>query len=127
MLKRSVTMFAAIIFAAASFYGHTQQAAEIFIPIGKSPGISETDTIIGEIKSIDRQNEVITITDASGTFSVKIKDDTRIWLDKSKIGKTNEVGDIADCKPGSSVEVKYKEPDKISSVTAEWIKVEVTN
>ena len=127
MLKRSVTMFAAIIFAAASFYGHTQQASEIFIPIGKSPGISKTDTIIGEINSIDSQNEVITITDSSGTFSVKIKNDTKIWLDKSKIRKTNEVGNIADCKPGRTVEVKYKEPEKLSSVTAEWIKVEMTN
>ncbi len=127
MLKRSVTLFTAILFAAASFYGHTQQSSEIFIPIGKSPGISKTDTIIGEINSIDSQNGVITITDSSGTFSVKVKNDTKIWLDKSKMRKTNEVGKIADCKPGRSVEVKYKEAEKLSSVTAEWIKVEVTN
>ena len=104
-----------------------QGATEIYIPLGKSPGISGVKTIVGSIDEIDEQQHQMSVSNASGTYKVAITGDTKIWLDKSKINGRNEAGSPADCKPGLKVEVKYTADRLAESVTAEWIKVEVTN
>lgn len=125
MLKVSTLLGVAMaLFFAASFV-HAQQAMEIVVPIGKSPGVSQSHSIIGTIETVDDQHESITITDHSGTYTVTINDDTKIWLDKSKLRKANETGSPADFQPGRTAEVKYREAKRASSVTAEWIKVEI--
>jgi len=110
----------------ATYTLHAQQSSEIFIPIGQSPGTSESQTIIGKIEKVDSQKKSFTISDASGkTHTIKIKSATQIWLDNSKLKKTNQVGTGDDCQPGRRAEVKYSESEKAQTVTAEWIKVEI--
>ena len=125
MLKQNLVLSGMVVFIAIIFSVQAQQAAEIFIPIGQSPGISNGKSIIGEIKAVDQQTNSITIADSSGSVSISIKDDTQIWLDNSKIRKTNQIGAAADCKPGRLAEVKYAESERAASMTAEWIKVQI--
>lgn len=100
-----------------------QKSTEIFIPIGKSVGLSGKHTTIGNIEMVNQQNQTIKVSDDSGSHTIQITEQTQIWLDKSKIKKSNQYGTPADCQEGRLVEVKYQNNDK--SKPAEWIKVEV--
>lgn len=104
---------------------------ERYIPIGQSPGISGKYSYIGEIgagpetmaaapgalhaMTVDRER--------GGDATVYMNEYTRIYIDRSKAGKTNLRGDYSDCRPGRRVEVKFRDNDP--SQPAEWIKVEV--
>lgn len=110
---------------ASSAYG--QKATEIFIPIGKSPGVSGKHSIMGKIDSVNYQAYTLIVSDSSETYTVKVMEDTPIWLDKSALKLTNVNGDIEDCQVGGFVEVKYKGPEKSKGMQAEWIKVRITN
>lgn len=125
MLKQKTLFSVAIVLVLSAFSIHAQQAAEIFIPIGKSPGISENRSIIGTIKTVDAQKRSFTITNPSGIFSIQMSKDTQIWRDNSKLKKTNQAGFVDDLIPGRVVEVKYIEAEKARTVSAEWIKVEM--
>ncbi len=126
MLKQVSLFIITLAFALVAYTTQAQQAAEIFIPIGKSPGISNQNSILGNIKSVDSQRNSIIVSNDSGTYTVKISADTQIWLDNSKSGKTNQTGTRADCQPGRRVEVKYVDANNKANVgTAKWIKVEM--
>ena len=99
-----------------------EKSAELYIPIAQSPGLSGEYTIIGKIVEIDLQNQIILISDASGSHTVKITASTEFYLDRSKVRLTNTYGALADCIVGDTVEVKFKNNDL--SETADWIKVE---
>ena len=126
MLKQITILVVTMALAFAAYSIHAQQASEIFIPIGKSPGISESLTIVGKIETVNAQQQLLTLSDTTGTYTVKINADTQIWLDNSKLKKTNQVGSAKDCQPGRTAEVKYTEPERAQTVIAEWIKVEIT-
>ena len=126
MFKKYTLLIVTMVLTLATYTLHAQQSSEIFIPIGQSPGTSESQTIIGKIEKVDSQKKSFTISDASGkTHTIKIKSATQIWLDNSKLKKTNQVGTGDDCQPGRRAEVKYSESEKAQTVTAEWIKVEI--
>ena len=126
MFKKYTLLIVTMVLTLATYTLYAQQSSEIFIPIGQSPGTSESQTIIGKIEKVDSQKKSFTISDASGkTYTVKIKSATQIWLDNSKLKKTNQVGSGDDCQPGRRAEVKYSESERAQTVTAEWIKVEI--
>ncbi|HEX9725717.1 MAG TPA: hypothetical protein VGC53_15665 [Vicinamibacteria bacterium] len=100
-----------------------QKTTERFIPIGQSPGLSGEYTKIGSIESVSVQEQTVMMSDPSGGYSVRLAEDTQIWLDKSKLGATNEVGTVSDLMAGRRIEVKYKDNDP--NAAAEWIKVEM--
>jgi len=104
-----------------------QKATEIFIPIGESPGLSGKYSIMGTIDSVDYPSHTMTVTDSTGSYTVKVMEDTRIWLDKSALKLTNVNGTIEDCQVGRYVEVKYENSEKKEKMQAEWIKVRITN
>ena len=126
MIRFYLLTFTSIVFLlhAPSAYG--QKATEIFIPIGKSPGLSARYSIIGTIDSVDVQTHTMTVVDSSGSYTVKVTEETQVWLDKSGLKLTNEEGSIEDCQPGRLVEVKYKGEGKSEEMLAEWIKVQIT-
>ncbi len=124
MIRKSCTGLALILsLAAAPSYG--QQATEMYIPIGASPGVSDTASIIGKVAAVDQQKRTLSISDSTGTYTIAITDETHIWLDQSKMQKANQTGSLVDLETGRRVEVKYKEPARSPSVTADWIKVEI--
>lgn len=105
-----------------------QEATEMYIPMGASPGVSNTSSIIGKIAIVDQQNRSLTVSDSSGTtYTVAIPNEAPIWLDRSKGQGNNQAGSVADLSAGLTVEVKYKEATLGTSVTADWVKVEMTN
>lgn len=106
-------------------YAHGQKAAEIFIPLGQSPGLSGTMTVIGKVAGVDTQHRTLTISGPSKTWSAQITDRTKIWLDRSTILLPNQTGSLADLKPGFKVEVKYPEDAPTGRGPAEWIKVQL--
>lgn len=107
-----------------SNHAHSQQAMEMYVPIGASVGVSNISSIIGKVAAVDEQNKTFTVSDASETVNVAVPDNTPVWLDRSKASSANQVGSLTDIKPEATVEVKYKEAARGPSLTAEWIKVE---
>jgi hypothetical protein len=108
-----------------SAYG--QKATEIFIPIGQSPGLSGKYSIIGKIDSVDYQTHSMRVVDSSGSYIVKVMEETQIWLDKSELKLTNVEGTLEDCQEGRLIEVRYKNAEKKEEMYAEWIKVQITS
>ena len=104
---------------------HGQKATEIFIPLGQSPGLSGTATVIGEVGEVDTQQRTLTIAGPGGTWSAQVTDRTKIWLDRSTIPLPNQTGSLADLKQGFKVEVKYQEDVPKGRGPAEWIKVQL--
>jgi len=115
---------AMIALLAAGSHAHGQKATEQYIPIGQSPGMSHKYTWIGEIAQADARARTLTIVEAAGKHTVQITDETRIWLDRSKLKQTNLSGTFADLQPGRRAEVSYQGP-KPGQVAA-WVKVEIT-
>ena len=100
-----------------------QQATEMFIPIGQSPGLSNTSTLIGTLESVDPGKMTVTVSSPSGIQTVGITDRTLIWIDRSPEQQPNQPGALRDLQQGRKVEVKPRsgEPQAV----AEWIKVQV--
>ena len=109
-------------------HAHGQKATEIFIPIGQSPGLSNTISVIGTIEAVDPRGQTIAIAGPSGSWSATVTARTKIWLDKSKLRLPNQKGSFADLQKGSLVEVKYEDPEGRTTAKgpADWIKVQVT-
>lgn len=99
-----------------------QRSTEMYIPIGKSPGVSGTSTRIGMIESVDAENETFVLRDGDTQLTIRCDARTRIWLDRSKAKLTNQVGKPSDCRPPRRVEVKFV-ADAASGI-ADWVKVE---
>ena len=100
-----------------------QQATEMFIPIGQSPGLSREDSVIGTLESVDPEKRSVTVASLSGAQAVGITDRTMIWLDLSQQKQSNRTGAITDLQQGRKVEVKVRKGDP--KAVAEWIKVQV--
>ena len=100
------------------------QATERFIPIGRSPGVSNKLTDIGEIVAVDSRQRTITLRKPTGAGTVSLPDDTKIWLDRSAQKRASQTGAFADLRIGRTVEVKYR--DAATRRSAEWVKIEVS-
>ena len=100
-----------------------QQATEMFIPIGESPGLSDKETVIGTIESVDPGTRMMTVSTPSGVETVAITDRTMIWLDRSEQKQPNQNGIIGDLQKGRKIETKIRKGEP--KAVAEWIKVQV--
>ena len=98
-----------------------QQTTEQFIPLGQSPGVSNTVTTVATIAAVDAQARTITLTGAPPGRAVAVTDRTRIWLDRSGMNRSNVSGTFANLAAGLQAEVKYVDPANRSE--ADWIKV----
>ena len=101
-----------------------QQATEMFIPIGQSPGLSDKETVIGTIESVDPGTRIITVSTPSGVETVAITDRTMIWLDRSEQKQPNQNGIIGDLQKGRKSETKIRKGEP--KAVAEWVKVQVS-
>lgn len=125
-MKTLATMIsAAMLLLAGVSQPRAQQATEIYIPIGESPGLSTGRTDIGRIQAYDPGTRTLTIAARETLRPVRITDDTRIWLDRSGANLSNRDGDTSDLASGRRVEVSYVDPAKRQS--ASWVKVEAGN
>lgn len=100
-----------------------QRMTERYIPVGQSPGLSGRVTTIGEIQDADAESRTVTVAANGESVTVRITDETYVWLDRSEEGLTNLDGDFSDLRPGRRAEIHYRDPDARES--AVWIKVVV--
>ena len=102
-----------------------QKQTEIYIPIGKSPGVSRTQTLIGTVETVNLPDQSLMMRAEQRRYRVQITNRTQIWLDRSAIKLPNQPTSLASCQPERQVEVKYEGSEPGEQVTAEWIKVQV--
>ena len=126
MLKR-LALVGLILSTVVICPSHGQKSTEIFIPIGKSPGLSGKYSVIGTIASFDETTQVLTIKVEDVEHTVTITEETQIWLDKSEIRQTNEVGSPTDCQEGRLCEMKYVYDGETRKDEAEWLKIRVSD
>ncbi len=124
MLKSLMTIGVLVTLFVGLPDAQAQKASEIYIPMGQSPGLSGKYTEVGKIDAANDQDQTITMTNSSGSYTVEITESTKIWLDRSKLQLTNEKGSFTDLQAGRTIEVKHKDNDPGGPV--EWIKVQVT-
>jgi hypothetical protein len=103
---------------------HGQEATEQFIPLGKSPGVSFRRTIIGNIEMIDPGKQTVTVAIDGKRHTVRVSDQTKIWLDRTPLNRSNISGAFSDLQAGRKIEVKFADEPKRE--VAEWIKIEMT-
>lgn len=123
MLKRLIKTCSVLILLNVASHAYGQKATEIFIPVGGSPGLSGKYTSIGKIDTVHSEEQTFYMSDSTRSYSIKITDSTKVWLDRSKLQLTNRKGSFEDIKPGLLVEVKYF--DNKRDGVAEWIKVQL--
>ena len=100
-----------------------QEATEMYIPIGQSPGVSSKSTLLGTIESVDPGKRTLTVSGPAGTRKFQIADRTLIWIDRSAQKQRNQTGTLADLQRGRKVEIK---PDEgAGQAVAKWIKVQL--
>ncbi len=97
-------------------------ATERYIPIGKSPGVSQTATT-GVIEAVNVAARSIRVGGREAGHWVRLTDRTRIWLDRTHLEKNNLIGGFSDCEVGRTVEIRYLDPESRS--VAAWIKIAV--
>jgi len=119
-LATALSVFALIGVAAGA-----QEATEMFIPIGQSPALSKTATVIGTIESVDAEKRTIVVRSDGGSATATISEKTRIFLDRSRRKEPNRYGAFEDLEEGARVEVLYEGRTRAASGPAEWVKVEV--
>jgi hypothetical protein len=100
-----------------------EKATELYIPLGQSPGLSGKYLATGRIEQVNSQDNTLTMSSGSGTYTVKVSEHTMIYLDRSKMGQSNLYGSFADCKQGMMLEVRFEKDER--GRPAEWIKLEM--
>jgi hypothetical protein len=123
MLKRYLGLAMVVVALGGTLEASGQEATEMYIPIGQSPGLSGKGSLIGTLASVDRGNRMVTISSPSGTQTVRFTDRTLIWLDRSLQKQPNQNGAIADLQQGRTVEIKVRKGEP--KTVAEWIKVQL--
>lgn len=121
-MSRHLTILSIIIvFLVGASSAYAEKSTELYIPMGQSPGLSGKYTVMGKIDAVNYQNQTLTMSDSSGSYTVKVTGSTQYYLDKSNAQLTNTYGTMADCKAGDTVEVKFE--DNARGKPAEWIKI----
>lgn len=123
MLKRFLAIVVAAGALGSAFEAVAQEATEMYVPIGQSPGISGKTSVVGNVQALNAAARTLTVTGPSGTQTFVITDKTRIWLDRSAGKQANRGGSLADLQQGRRVEVKPQAAG--ARATADWIKVQV--
>src|SRR4030095_1567210 len=112
-----------IIFCWMSYDTYAQKETEVFIPLGKSPGVSDKYSVMGRVETVNGSDSTVTIRQETGMTTIKVTASTEFYLDRSKLKLSNTKCTFAHCKPGSMVEAKYK--DNKPGALIEWLKVQL--
>jgi len=100
---------------------HAQKETEVFIPIGKSPGVSGQYSMMGKVEEVKAFDSTMAVRDQNGVKNLRFTIQTKIYLDKSRLNQQSKKGTWADVKPGMTAEVKYV--DNKPGNPVDWIKL----
>jgi ABC-type sugar transport system substrate-binding protein len=123
MLNRFLAMAVAIGALGSASWAFAQEATEMYVPIGQSPGVSGKTTVIGTVQALNAAARTLTVAGPSGLQTFAITAKTRIWLDRSAAKQSNQSGSLPDLQQGRRVEVKPQ--SAAAKAGADWIKVQV--
>ena len=121
ILKNKRAWILTFIVFAFTFCLHAQKETEVFIPIGKSPGVSGKYSMLCKVETARTTDSILTIKQEAGVMNLKLTEQTKVYLDKSKLKLQNKKGTLADIKPGMTMEVKYV--DNKPGNPVDWIKL----
>lgn len=123
MMNRYLGLVTVVAALGGALAAYGQEATEIYIPLGQSPGLSGKSSLIGTLESVDAGKRMVTVSGPSGARTVALTERTFIWLDRSLQKLPNRNGAMTDLQQGRRVEIKLRkgEPKPV----AEWIKVQV--
>lgn len=123
MLNRYValTILTLAVGRAGAAFG--QEATEMYIPIGQSPGVSNKTSLLGTIQAVDLKNRTLTVSSSKGARTVKITKRTQIWIDQSQKKQPNRACALTELRPGRKVEVNLGTGNP--TAVAKWIKVQL--
>ena len=121
LLKNRKAWSTTIMLCAFTCCLHAQKETEVFIPIGKSPGVSGKYSMMCKVEMVKTKDSIMTVNQETGVMNLKITEQTKVYLDKSKLKLQNTKGVLADIKPGMTMEAKYV--DNKTGNPVEWIKV----
>ena len=124
-MKKLIINIAALVLLCAISESYAQKATEIFIPVGQSPGVSGIYSVIGKISDVKTDDNSLSMSNASGSYTVKIAEKAQIWLDRSKLKMTNKPGSFSDLKNNLTVEVRFE--DKEHKEDVKWVKIQLEN
>ncbi len=124
-MKHLIALVVTLILGFGISETYAQKATEIFIPVGQSPGVSGSYSMIAKIDRVKSEDQTINISNSSGSYTVKIMEQTQIWLDRSKLKMTNKVGSFSDLKSNLTIEVRYKDKERKGEVA--WVKIQFEN
>ena len=96
-----------------------QETTEVYIPIGRSPGVSGVSSVIGTVQAVDYEARTLVVKSAERTVTVAMDADTDYYLDRSDSEAPNSKGEMHDCKIGRTIEVKFAEDG-----AADWVKID---
>ena len=125
MFVRNLLLFVAL--SVPGGLAQAQQATEMYIPIGASPGVSGKASVVGTIATVETDGQRFSVRAGDTAVMVTIPEGAPVWLDHSRGKGPNRAGSPADLKPGLTVEVKSREVLPAESITAEWVKAAVTD
>lgn len=103
---------------AATMPAGAHPATELYIPIGKSPGVSHVQTRIGRIESVAAAQTGMTINSEGGPTYVAFGKTTKIYLQYADPARANALGTYADCRAGLMAEAFVADDG-----TVPWVKV----
>lgn len=102
MNRLRTACLALALFAATA--ASAQRATEVYIPIGESPGVSDSDSVLGTIESVEYERHRMTVVVDGETRVVALTPDTRYYLDRSDSKERNVAGTVEDCRAGRRIE-----------------------
>ncbi len=112
-----LVMLVAAIIAIAVARASAQEATELYVPIGQSPGLSkEGKTIMGTVLRVDKDGRFSIVKDEQ-FFVVRTDDKTKFYIDRSHLKQSNSYGKFEGVLSGAFVEA-YS-PDGV----AKWVKI----
>jgi hypothetical protein len=124
MGRRTISTGVAVLLLLGATAALGQRLTEMYIPIGKSPGLSGRHTMIGTISAVDAKARRITCAYGSETTTMQLTDRTRVWIDRSRAKLTSLNGTLSDCVVGRRMEARWVKDERKAGGEVEWIKVE---
>ena len=81
--------------------------------------------MVAKIVDVKSEDQTINMSNSSGNYTVKIMEQTQIWLDRSKLKMKNKVGSFSDLKSNLTIEVRYKDKEPKGEIV--WVKIQLDN
>ncbi len=117
---KQLRLCAAVVMSALAVSAAGHPATERYIPMGYWTSIGVENSYIGDVTDVASDGATLAYQTEGRRTTIRIDDETRIYIDRSHLGKKSLRGTREDLRPGRRMEIKLRTD---ASGVAEWIKV----